>query len=237
MADLFKDGFESGNTSAWSSETDDENDLTVTEAAALHGTYGLAALIDNNASMFVTDTTPASETRYRCRFYINPNGLTMGNNESIIILNARKDPTSASFYVEFKYTTVAGYQIKVYDRTDDTWAKVSNYYVISNASHCIEVDWTAATGDGANNGTFTLWIDGVEKQTVAAINNDTEVIDHVCFGCQSGIGAGTSGTMFFDDFASNNDGAEIGVISEGTDFTYSGTGSFAYSGTATQSNG
>jgi hypothetical protein len=74
---IFADGFESGNFAAWSAEQDTENDLNVTTASALVGTQGMAALIDNTTAMYVRDDTPYSETRYRARFYFDPNTLTM----------------------------------------------------------------------------------------------------------------------------------------------------------------
>ena len=46
---IFQDGFESGSSSAWT-EVDGEGDLNMTAAAALNGTFGLAALIDNNGN-------------------------------------------------------------------------------------------------------------------------------------------------------------------------------------------
>jgi hypothetical protein len=44
---IFSDGFESGDFSAWSSATTDGGDLSVTSAAALAGSYGMQALIDD----------------------------------------------------------------------------------------------------------------------------------------------------------------------------------------------
>jgi hypothetical protein len=87
---IFQDGFESGSSSAWT-EVDGEGDLNVTAAAALNGTFGLAALIDNTTVMYVLDNSPTNEARYRARFYFDPNAITMaiGDLHNIIVaLNA-----------------------------------------------------------------------------------------------------------------------------------------------------
>lgn len=217
-AALFSDGFESGDTSAWTAETDTEGDLTVTTGASLHGNYGMNLLIDNTTEMYVIDNTPADETRYRCRFYVDPNGLTFGDGEEFALLRTIIGIGGAAgnlaFIINLKYTIASGYLINVRDYTDGSYAKVTGNYPITDAPHCIEVDWTAATAPGENDGQIVLIIDGVTKETLTGIDSDTESITSTRFGATSGIDAGTSGTSYLDDFASNNDGSLIGQIGD-----------------------
>ena len=87
---IFQDGFESGSSSAWT-EVDGEGDLNVTAAAALNGTFGLAARIDNTTVMYVLDNSPTNEARYRARFYFDPNAITMASGDQhnlMVALNA-----------------------------------------------------------------------------------------------------------------------------------------------------
>ncbi|NJN93665.1 MAG: hypothetical protein HC875_06035, partial [Anaerolineales bacterium] len=51
---IFADGFELGNLTAWSASTTDSGDLSVAPAAALVGTNGLRAVLDDNNSIYVT---------------------------------------------------------------------------------------------------------------------------------------------------------------------------------------
>jgi len=74
---MFADGFESGSFSAWSASTTDSGDLSVSTSAALVGTNGMQALLDDNVSIFVTDWTPSNEPRYRARFYFDPNSIPL----------------------------------------------------------------------------------------------------------------------------------------------------------------
>ena len=89
MPDLiFKDGFESGNFSAWTSSSTNGGNLNVSSAAALFNSYGMRAVIGNTTSMDVTDDRPTVETHYRARFYFDPNSIAMANNESHEIFQA-----------------------------------------------------------------------------------------------------------------------------------------------------
>jgi len=234
MADLFADGFESGDLSAWSSAATDEGKLSVTEAAALHGTYGMAIFIDDTTLKYVQDDTPDSETRYRCRFYIDPNTITIPDTTGFDVQMGVQSGTGVS-RVWLLYSEGIGYQIHAGIRDDaNTWFNTSDY-PITDAPHCIEVDWKAATGAGQNNGYISLWIDGVFKETYNSVDNDTKAITSVWLEARY-MTEGTSGTFYLDDFASNNDGNEIGVISDTADFVYAGiaTGAeFTYSGSAT----
>ena len=60
---IFADGFESGNLAAWSSSMVDGGDLSVSPSAALVGSQGLQAVIDDNNTLVVIDDTPTAETR------------------------------------------------------------------------------------------------------------------------------------------------------------------------------
>lgn len=204
-ANLFSDGFESGDMSNWGTETDTEGDMNVTEAAAIHGTYGLAVLIDNTTNMRLEDPTPNGETRYRCRFYFDPNSCTIPEDKTLLIFCGGK------FYVRLKNTWAAQkYFLQVFDEADGGWDANSGNHEITDEPHYIEIDWKAATGVGNNDGFLSLWVDGVLQETLSNIDSDTEICDSVRIGAVDEIGATIAGTLYFDDFASNNDGSEIG---------------------------
>lgn len=208
-ADLFSDGFESGDMSNWGTETDTEGDMNVTEAAALHGTYGLAVLIDDTTNMRLEDPTPNGETTYRCRFYFDPNSMTIPEDKNFLIFCGGK------FYLRIKNTWAAQkYFLQVFDEADGGWDANSGNYEITDEPHYIEMDWKAATGAGQNDGHLSLYVDGVLKETLSNIDSDTEYVDSIRIGAVDEIDATVSGTFYLDDFASNNDGSEIGEYSE-----------------------
>jgi len=202
-ASLFKDGFESGDLSKWrSSPNTDGGDLSVTTTAALHGSYGLSCLIDDTTYLRVYDDTPNSETRYRVRFYIDPNSITMADGTNITLISLWDSGWTASpFIVRFQKNSGV-YQIIVNDNTETVWWVAT----ISDAPHYVEVDWKAGVADAF----LKFWLDGslVGSNTALAGNF---IVDFVYLGATS-ISSGISGTFYLDDFASNNDGTLIGPV-------------------------
>jgi hypothetical protein len=198
---IFADGFESGNLSAWTSNTNDAGDLSVSAAAALVGSQGLRAVIDDTNTIYVTDDTPNAEPRYRARFYFDPNSMTMASGDAHFIFKGFMGTGTDVLQVEFR-NSAGAYQIRGKILNDSSAFVVTNWFTISNAPHAIEVDWRASTGAGANNGGLTLWIDGVQQADLTGVDNDTSRIDRVRLGALAGMDVGTSGTYFFDAFES-----------------------------------
>ncbi len=198
---IFADGFESGNLSAWTSSTTDLGDLSVSISAALIGSQGMQAVIDDNNTIYVTDDTPNAEPRYRARFYFDPNSIPMANNDAHFIFKGFVDTSTEVLRVEFRNSSGA-FQIRAALVDDGSNWTNTNWFTITDASHSIELDWQAATGAGANNGGLTLWIDGTQQASLTAIDNDTRRIDRARLGALTGIDTGTRGTYYFDAFES-----------------------------------
>ena len=202
VADLiFADGFESGNLSAWSSNTTDAGDLSVILSAALTGNYGLQAGIDDNNSIYVTDDSPNAEPHYQARFYFDPNSIVMKSNDNHYLFHGYTGTSTVVVRVQLRYSN-GSYQLRAALRNDSsTWAS-SSLFTISDAPHFIEIDWRAATASGANNGGLTLWIDGIQRANLTGVDNDARRIDRVQLGAVAGIDPGTRGTYYFDAFES-----------------------------------
>jgi hypothetical protein len=198
---IFADNFESGNLSAWTSSVTDSGDLSVTSAAALIGTNGMQAVIDDANLIYVTDDHPNSESRYRARFYFDPNSISMTSGDSYRIFVTYAGTSTAVLRSEFRYYSGA-YQIQFLVLNDSGSWQATGWLAISDATHAIELDWQAATGAGANNGGLNIWVDGAQKPGLSAIDNDTRRVDRVRLGAVYGIDAGTHGTYYLDEFVS-----------------------------------
>lgn len=198
---IFADSFESGNFSAWSANSADGGDLSVSAAAALVGTRGMQAVIDDNNAIYVTNDTPNAEPRYRARFYFDPNSIAMVGGDNHFIFGGYTGASTLVLRVQFRFSSGA-YQLRAALLNDgSTWTN-TNWFTITDGSHFIELDWRAATAAGANNGGLTFWIDGVQRANFATIDNDTRRIDRVRLGAITGIDTGTRGTYYFDAFMS-----------------------------------
>ena len=195
------DGFESGSLSAWSSAVTDNGDLSVNASAALVGSEGLRAVINNTGSIYVADDTPNSEARYRARFYFDPNSITMSNGNAHYLFYGYTGTSTDILRIEFRRSSSL-YQIQAALRNDKSTWSTSNWFTISDAPHFVELDWHASTAVGANNGSLTFWIDGVQQANLTGVDNDTRRIDRIRLGAVSGLDSGTLGTYYFDSFES-----------------------------------
>jgi hypothetical protein len=202
---IFADGFESGNFAAWSANTNDAGDLSVSPGAKLVGSWGLQAVIDDANAIFVRDDTPNAESRYRARFYFDPNSIPMVSGDAHFIFKGFSGTSSS--YVELVrvelHRTSTAYEVRASLLNDSTTWTNTAWVTIQDASNSIELDWRAATSAGANDGALTLWVNGAEQPQLTGIDNDTRRIDFIRLGALTGIDTGTRGTYYFDAFASN----------------------------------
>ena len=198
---IFANDFEAGNLSAWTGSVTDAGDLSVTSAAALVGTKGLQAVIDDTNLIYLTDDSPNNEPRYRARFYFDPNSISMAGGDNHRIFVAFTGTSTAVIRSEFRYYSGA-YQFQFLVLNDSGNWQPTSWVTISDAKHAIEFDWKAATAVGANNGYLTLWIDGNQQANLTGVDNDTRRVDRVRLGTIYGVDTGTRGTYYFDDFVS-----------------------------------
>lgn len=199
---IFADGFEGGDLAAWTSSVIDGGDLSVSPGAALVDSQGLQAVIDDNTSVVVIDDSPAAETRYRTRFYFDPNSIPMAIGNAHLLFQGFSDGGTAQILqLELRYQST-GYEIRALLLNDaKVWISTS-WFPLSDAPHALELDWRAATAVGANNGGLTFWIDGVQQADLTGVDNDTRRLNQVRLGAASGIDTETRGTYFFDAFES-----------------------------------
>ena len=197
---IFADGFETGNLSAWTASANSGN-LGVATGAALVGSQGLQVTINSNTATYLTDDRPNREPRYRTRFYFDPNSIKMASGNSHYIFYGYVGTSTVVLRVQLQFTG-SNYQLRTaFVNNSDTWT-TSSWFTIADAPHFIELDWNAATAGGAKNGSLTLWIDGVQKASFTKGDNNTRRIDRVRLGSVSGIDSGTRGAYYFDAFES-----------------------------------
>ena len=202
---IFADGFESGDLSAWSSPETDNGDLSVTTQAALTGTYGMQALIDDDNNIHVQDDTPSGENLYRARFSFDPHSISMASGDSHAIFTVYAPQgqyllSAAKIAFGFNgsnYRVQAGVLCDV-----GYFCYVTPLVTISDAPHTIEIEWWAASGPGAEDAGLRLWVDGEQQAEITGVDNDTQLIERVQLGATAGIEATTNGVEYFDDFAS-----------------------------------
>jgi len=199
---IFADGFESGGLGAWTSAALDGGDLSVSPAAALAGTQGMQAVVNDAHTLYLTDDTPNAEAHYRARFYFDPNSVAMASGDYQYLLTGYANATyTVCLRLQFKIASGV-YQVRLRSFNDSGLDQNTPYVTISDAPHSFEVEWSAASAAGANDGFANFWIDGLPQGSVAGIDNDTLRVERVRIGVTYIINAGTSGTEYFDAFES-----------------------------------
>jgi subtilisin-like proprotein convertase family protein len=204
LADLiFKDGFESGDVSHWSSSRNVGGRLAATASSALDGSFGLSANVTDTNALYVQEDTPAAEPRYRARFLFDPNGFLPGpgNGNTTVNLFAAFQGTSTRVITIVLRRRQGQYAVQAQAILDGGTQVSTAFANITDAPHAVELDWRRASAAGANNGSLQLWIDEAAAPTLGGLDNDTTGVDMARLGPQN-LQSGASGTLFFDRFES-----------------------------------
>ncbi len=205
---IFKDGFESGSGSAWSSRTGTGGNaprLTFVAAANMAGTgtVGMRVAL-TGAAAYVTDNTPVAEPTYHARFFFNPNGSTPGNNAngSTILrgYTGNNGGGTNRFTVSYRLNGTDRQVRLTVTRAGGTTSSAW-YTVANNAPTRIEMFWRAG-----NNTTATLTVDppgpATGTETLTALNTGNgNRIESVRFGAQDLSGTRLGG-LYLDSFVS-----------------------------------
>jgi hypothetical protein len=202
---IFKNGFNGGNLTAWSSNSNDGGDLSVSGPAAMASTaFGLQGLIDDTTGLYVQDDSPSDENRYHARFYFDPNGFDPGvaqnHLRTRIFIGFEEAPMRRLFAVVVRLLS-GQYGLMGRVRQDDNSQTDTGFFPISDGPHYVEVDWKRSSGPDALDGTFQMWIDGVSVSTLTGLDNSVSSVDFARLGALS-VKAGATGTLFWDEFES-----------------------------------
>jgi hypothetical protein len=205
---IFGDGFESADFSSWSAAATDDGDLSVTPLAALRSSAaGLQARADDRAGLYVQDETPLEETRYRARFYFDPNGFDPGESNAHrrtrIFIGFEEGPTRRLFALVLRRLAGA-YSLMGRVRLDDDTRADTGFFPITDAPHVVEIEWRRSRGPDAQDGSLQLWIDGVSFALRDGLDNHRGGIDFVRLGALS-VKSGASGVLYWDEFESRRE--------------------------------
>ena len=190
---IFADGFEAGNTNAWSQAV---GAVSVVPEAAMNGTtMGLAAVVNGTAPAYVVDSTPHLEGRYWATFYFHPNGTDTATGQHDI-LAGRDGRGIPIFGVQYEHNAGGGYEVRLWVRTTEGLV-FSPWQEIGNAGHRLDILWQSASAT-----TVRLLVDKVQVQTLSGLNTMGYLLDEVWLGPSTGLVDGMTGVEYLDEFAS-----------------------------------
>ena len=213
MSEVFTARHET-DLSEWDSQTGD--DCTRDASAALGSSAGglLTTVVASTASYMVKTITTNTSGKLRCRFYIDPNTLTMTSGDKFWVFTAKRADGTPLFYVSLEKVS-ATWNLYTYCYYD-TGGSSATQTVITDAPHWVEVYEVRATTNLASDGTYTWWIDTLAApiNAITGIDNYDRIADFAIFnmGAAAGVDAGTSGPFFLDELVINDDGGAIGPL-------------------------
>lgn len=191
------------------------NTVAVTAGAAMNGTnFGLVTSINDNSDAYVDSEHPNGEKIYRVRFWVRPQALPIGLGDSgtnnIRFLAAHDVGPYGQHIIGF-FTRSLGdnaWHLIVWIGNDNQEFEFAGNIFLGGPSapdRHVEIQWAAASSDGANDGMLSvngLWnpniIDGRSD-----LDNDEGDVDGIRIGLMAnGNPSGITGTYNFDEFES-----------------------------------
>jgi hypothetical protein len=198
---MFSDGFETGDTSNWTSTTQGANgSVAVAAGAALDGSYGLSvtpSTTSNNGNV-IRKVFKWRTPYLGGKLTINLNTFASSSSRQLRIWRvgaADNSPMMFECYVD------AGVSPKqcVMRCADDTGSFVrTSQFDIDTNEHVLEFLIQRASSATANDGVFQTWKDGVQEDLFTNVDlYNLEVSDTLEIGSQAGF-TGFSGTFYLD---------------------------------------
>lgn len=215
--EIFTDNFEGRSRAAWSGSTGASSEaeadqigalgvcvLCVNRAAALKGAYGLRVKVPDKAAHYLVDGSPQAETRYRARFYTNMKALKMTAKSKFRLFQGRMG-TKKVFMLQVRKFRKK-FWVRGLVRKDSRGYVKTAWVFLPKRTTSLEIDWVAASGPGALDGEFKLWLNGKLKRSSTGLDTDSLNVRSVRVGVTSPINssASISGSFKLDAFESDN---------------------------------
>lgn len=227
---IFSDGFESGDTSAWSSSVPRDQPergigtlLAVNNAARLRGSFGMQ-VAGGTINAFVQSDLGDSAEAFRCRFMLSTNDLTMVNDNRMRVFVAGSLESGTQPWLLVDLVRESGsFVLQVMARGDDSNLTSSSTLPLSGPWQAVVLTLDPGAGDGV----VSLTVNG-ETTSIPNLTNSGANIDFMRLGVmRASVPAPDpiSGSLYFDDFAAQVNGSldrvclsEADVISHAGDW-------------------
>ena len=202
----FTDGFESGDTSAWDSET---GTPTINGTAALVGSYGMEIAYTDDDTYVSLSWTNATHQIYRAKFKIDTNDISADTDGDDVDILRCDDVGTQTRVGMFTLTRVPTNQLQF-----QSWFRQNSGVFNKLAWNCstateydIEVEWDWG------NGTHKVWIDGNLEHDASGMTADNFYVDSLRWGNDKGSAETfDSGSLYLDAFELHDDARPSGVL-------------------------
>jgi hypothetical protein len=178
------------------------NSLAVDAGAASAGAFGLeVTFVGTTITAFVRDDSPGSDTVYRATFYLDSSGLVLDSGDSFRHFKARATDATTWFRLALLQSPT-GLRLVPAARLDSGTFIAGPGLLLPTSGHArIDVQWTAASAPGANDGALQLSVDQSSFSSVMNLDNEQGAVDLVTWGAMD-LPSGVTGSLLLDDFSS-----------------------------------
>jgi len=184
----------------------DGGEIEVNTYAKKGGSYGCQitpAIYSKTCGLQYTEPL----TRFRQRFWVHPNTLSLTENKSMYLArNYHSDSSRIMYAIALKNE---GGDLNIWtalaDNSQTLTAYSGNVVISKTAWTMVETDWKAGTP-----GFLNLYINGTYQKALSA-NNSNNTIIYPALGVPHYHSAAISGAFYIDDWKANDDGSSIGA--------------------------
>lgn len=218
MADLFTITFEDGTTNEFDSTVG--AGLAAIAPGLVATAWCMEVDITDVNARYGQIATAGDEDQVRLFLSLDPltiDPLVMAGGDVFTTLLVQDNAANDAFRIELGYAAATGFRVRPGVYTDGGAWTNGGWVNISANEHIVELEWSRATGFGMNDGSIEMWVDiyetdlfGAAHSSVAGVDNDIRVARVYRLGAPAGLDAGTSGILWVDHLAANDDGTPIG---------------------------
>jgi hypothetical protein len=199
----FFDGFESGDTSSWTSNSQ-PGLIQACLDAGINGLYGLCVNSDTTTGGALTYDLSSASKQAQIGFKFDPNSFDPGNEIFTVLYLFDTNENAAPLVVKLRKDG-SNYQIAAYGVDMNGVYNSTNWLNIPDAPSQIYLEWRATSGQtrsaGSALGGFSVWINNTLQSSVNGIANHTFAINRLVLGgLNDNQGSTSSGTFHIDDF-------------------------------------
>src|SRR5262245_44007044 len=188
--------------------------LSVNAIAKYFGAFGMQVLVSGGTPAYVEDDSPGAERRYRARFYLNANGLTLTSGDEFELFSGYSTTGVRQLSVLLSRAGTQNRLRLAVRRDDGTYVETAPGSEIALLAewHTVEIDFKAAVSTTSNDGAMAIWVDGASRPGLSGIDNDQAQVGLVRWGAVEAVDATTTGSFLLDEFDSRRD-TYIGALS------------------------
>lgn len=154
---------------------------------------------------FVGDHSPVAETTYSATFSAKIDNLSLGSSEEMELFTAYDSLGTPQLRVMLKFNAMLSEKRMFVEARQDNGSFAStagNEALVSNGWHTVQINWSAASGVGQNDGQLDFLLDDVAQPGLSSLDNDLATVDFIRWG-GIGVEVNTTGSVDLDEFTSS----------------------------------